>query len=523
MENTRRKRYFFILFPLFILAEFFISPARAEQTNHVVISEIQAGTENGADDEFVELYNPTNQEINLTGWELRKKNSSGNENNLVSSKKFVGTIGAKHFFLIAHENYKGNMVKDLVYSANSNNLSYDNNSVILYDSNGQSVDEWAWVQLLKGQSLERKAWINDICVSSQSGGEFLGNGCDTGGPNDFEIRAIPHPQNSQSAAEPFMSEAGNTDFAAASNNNLNAFSPLPSPASVNQPNGPEPEFSDKIIISEILPNPAGADKDGEWIELANIGGNRVNLQGWILEAKTKSGGKGYIFSGDNFIGPNGYLLVKRSQSNLVLANTGGEVNLLFPPDKNLSSVFYGAAKEGQSYALINGVWQWTTDITPGEKNILTQIVPGSAGKTSIAETNAEAGKENAVSETVSADNASVDVENGIDAGASGGVVVTGQIIEIAGSQEKVSSPDAKENDVLQNDNFETSGQNLAAAEVGAISAWGSAGEPAQTNNNETKNDPWFWGDMILSALSLFLVWRYQELKKRIKQQNPKQG
>jgi len=592
--NFKLKSLVAIFLTPVLLSGFFVSPARAEQANHIVISEIQAGTENGADDEFVELYNPTNQEIDLAGWELRKKNSSGNENNLVSSKKFVGIIKAKHFFLIAHENYKGATAKDLIYSVNSNNLSYDNNSVILYDSSGQIVDEKAWVQLLKGQSLERKAWNNGICVSSQGDGEFLGNGCDTDGPNDFEIGAIPNPQNSASLAEPFVSPSENVVPGAASNNSTNNISPN----LLNQSSGPvaeagedkegvigeimnfdgsdsfdpdgkelsygwsfgdgksgrketaehaynasgeytavlkvsngiasgedslkvkvsEPEFSDKIILSEILPNPKGPDKDGEWIELANIDGKRVNLHGWILEAKNKSGGNKYVFSGDNFIEPNGYLLIKRSQSNLVLANAGGEVNLLLPPDKNLSSVSYGAAKEGESYALINGVWKWTSSITPGEKNTVSQAVTKSANKTSGGKTIAEAGKENAVSETAIADNAAGDGGNGISEANISGVVVTGRIIEIADSVTASPAAAVSENSAVQDNSPETSGENLMAAEAGAISSLGNTGEPRNENSssNGVKNNPWFWGDMALSALSLFLVWRYQELKKRIK-------
>jgi len=178
---------------------------KAEIPPHLVISEIQAGTDKyGAEDEFVELYNPTDQTINLSGWELRKKNSSGIESNLVDNGDFNGSVAPKSFFLIAHKNYKGSVVPDLRYST-GNDLSYENNSLILYNADyrtGATIDEVVYSGIPKGQSLERKARQGGNCVSAQGKGEFLGNGCDTDDQSDFEIRPAPNPQNSASIAEP---------------------------------------------------------------------------------------------------------------------------------------------------------------------------------------------------------------------------------------------------------------------------------------------------------------------------------
>ena len=108
----------------------------------------------------------------------------------------------KSFFLVVHINYKGSTPPDLIYSANSNNLAYTNNSAVLYDNQANIVDEVGWAEIPKDQSYERRAWQNG-CVSAQVAGESLGNGCDTNNnTNDFEIRSISNPQNSQSQPEP---------------------------------------------------------------------------------------------------------------------------------------------------------------------------------------------------------------------------------------------------------------------------------------------------------------------------------
>src|SRR3989344_2714382 len=65
---------------------------------YVVISEVQIGG-GVADDEFVELYNPTESSVDLSGWRLTRKNTAGTtENNLVAS--LSGSIPAHGYFLI---------------------------------------------------------------------------------------------------------------------------------------------------------------------------------------------------------------------------------------------------------------------------------------------------------------------------------------------------------------------------------------------------------------------------------------
>ena len=121
----------------------------------LLIYEIQVGTEINSKDEFIKLYNPNPQLVNLDGWSLKKKTKSGSEYNLVSSRKFKGKIISGGYFLIAHKEYQGNQAPDLLYSANSNHLAYSNNSVLLYNENGKFVDKFSYTKIEKGQILKR--------------------------------------------------------------------------------------------------------------------------------------------------------------------------------------------------------------------------------------------------------------------------------------------------------------------------------------------------------------------------------
>jgi len=105
-------------------------------TDHVVISEIQTSGSGDTDDEFVELYNPTNNAVNLNNWKLTKKTQLGTESDLVTS--FSGSIPAHGYFLIAHNDYDGTPVEDITYNVT---ILADNNTVLLYDELSSLVDK----------------------------------------------------------------------------------------------------------------------------------------------------------------------------------------------------------------------------------------------------------------------------------------------------------------------------------------------------------------------------------------------
>lgn len=111
----------------------------------IIISEIQTAGEN-SQDEFVELFNPNQQEANLSQWSLKKKTASGTEMNLVSAQDFEGTIPPQGYFLIVPTSsddghgYQGIISPDLYYSSSSNSIA-DNNTVLLYNPLDQLADK----------------------------------------------------------------------------------------------------------------------------------------------------------------------------------------------------------------------------------------------------------------------------------------------------------------------------------------------------------------------------------------------
>ncbi|PIR43979.1 hypothetical protein COV23_02380, partial [Candidatus Wolfebacteria bacterium CG10_big_fil_rev_8_21_14_0_10_31_9] len=172
---------------------------------------------------------PTDNQIDLTNYSLKRKSSivSTSTQTLASASVFNGKfISAKGFFLIASSEYQGSANPDLRYSSQSYHMAYDDDSIILLNNN-QIIDQVDYTAIDEGQSLERKAFQNNLCVSAQGQGELLGNGCDTDNASDFEIRTIPNPQNSQSLLEPRENQEETTitqsDSSVRSSTNISRF------------------------------------------------------------------------------------------------------------------------------------------------------------------------------------------------------------------------------------------------------------------------------------------------------------
>lgn len=196
---------------------------------HVVISEVQvSGVDAG--DEFIELYNPTDAAVDMSGWSLQYAGAGAEITSSTMKdrkKNFLATssITAKSFFLVGRglhsetgtDGYRGSTVPDMTYRsgislsgasagaklflvASTTPIGSESDTIILdaFDYTSTTVPE-------AGASLERRAWSNNLCHSVIPGGsgEFLGNACDTGVfADDFELRATSNPQNSGSFVEP---------------------------------------------------------------------------------------------------------------------------------------------------------------------------------------------------------------------------------------------------------------------------------------------------------------------------------
>ncbi len=144
--------------------------------SRILISEIMAGSNVSSYDEFVELYNAGSQAIDLTGWSIKKRSSTGSESILVAASRLEGLkILPNHYFLAANASATLPLTPDVLWPK-SYTLAYTQNAVILYDSGGVKTDEVSWNEIPKDESYVRDSWSS----------------------NSFHISAAPTPQNSAS-------------------------------------------------------------------------------------------------------------------------------------------------------------------------------------------------------------------------------------------------------------------------------------------------------------------------------------
>lgn len=134
---------------------------------------------------------------------------------------------------------------------------------------------------------------------------------------------------------------------------------------VDQPGAAMPKA--RLRLTELLPNPAGLDKEGEFIEIYNAETKAVSLVGWQLEV----GSRKYTFPAVT-IAAQDHLALGYQTTRLVLANAGATVALKNPDGRAVDTVTYPAGEENHSFALIDGQWRWTAELTPGEENVLKQ-------------------------------------------------------------------------------------------------------------------------------------------------------
>ena len=163
----------------------------------ILINEIKvAGKDEDAKtmvyDEFIELFNSNEFEVDLTDWYLQKKTSqSGDFSSLVPSTLFDGkTINSLGYLLITHSSSTYTSIADILIS---NYSVTDNNTIILKNPNREVVDKVGFgeandcevncvINPEPGQSIQRK-YIDDNFLDSDNNA------------NDFEIQNRPSPKS----------------------------------------------------------------------------------------------------------------------------------------------------------------------------------------------------------------------------------------------------------------------------------------------------------------------------------------
>jgi PKD repeat protein len=396
---------------------FYPSLVKAE-TRVVIINEIAwMGTNVSYNDEWIELYNPTNQEINLEGWTL--KATDGTPEIILT-----GTIPAQGYFLLERSDDESvpEIIADQIYTGA---LSNSGENLELRDSQNNLIDAvncqdgWLAGDNQTKASMER--------IDPFQGGSLADNWAtnldQVGTPKalnsvaSFEVPSeepevseepvfIPsavqnHPPTAQAGQDKialvgqeivfdgsfsfdpdndpltFFWNFGNGQTASGSQVATTYQYPGQYVVTLKVSDGSLEDtdqisviiYPTRILISEFLANPVGQDEEGEWIEIYNPSDFWVNLSGWQID-DAEGGSQPFVVPENTFLKPKNYLVFSRQITKIALNNDQDEVRILFPHGEISDAVQYQENQEGIAGARKGERIFWTEVLTPGTANLV---------------------------------------------------------------------------------------------------------------------------------------------------------
>ncbi len=272
----------------------FFSSARAEQSS-ILINEIAwMGTEISSTDEWIELFNPTNMSIDISGWFLRARDGQ-------PSIGLEGIIPARGYFLLERtdETSVPQKTANQIYVGSLTNTG---EYLELFDSEENLFD---YINMSTG-------WEHGDNDTKRTMERVLGSTWQT----SLNIGGTPGSLNIVEEVEVLVTEE-NEETPTVTYNTTYSYS--------------------DILINEIVSDPA--DGDTEWIELFNNTSQKIDLEGWYIAE-----GSGTKTSLEGLLSAQGYFVVESPGGNL--NNDGDEVLLFSPSDKLINDVVYGEWNDG---------------------------------------------------------------------------------------------------------------------------------------------------------------------------------
>lgn len=123
-----------------------------------------------------------------------------------------------------------------------------------------------------------------------------------------------------------------------------------------------------LTITELLPNATSYDTGNEFIEIYNPNNRPINLSGYTIQLGPEFT-KVYVLS-DQIIAAGTYLVFSDTQTGLILPNSSASLRLVAPSGDVVSlTASYEQPGDNSAWGLIDGFWQYTNQPTPGAANL----------------------------------------------------------------------------------------------------------------------------------------------------------
>lgn len=280
-------------------------------TTHLVISEVQFAGDGGANDEFVELYNPTDNPVDISSWSIQRETAT--ESPSFTKKNFTSPaiVPAHGYYLIAHTSYNGSVPADMSHgsftlTSTGATIFLVNDQVLLIAGNEESiVDKVA----IGTSALHAEGSPFPTIPETEESVERTGDDTNNNSA-DFFLQTNPNPQNS-----------GGVPSLTGSPSPTSSISPTPTDSLTPTPTGAPAPAGGEVVINEVAWMGTVANSNHEWIELYNTTGSSVDLTDWTLSAADGSPNITLVGS----IPANGYFLLERSSDDTVKNITAEQI------------------------------------------------------------------------------------------------------------------------------------------------------------------------------------------------------
>lgn len=339
----RARTLLFFLFVSFFLI-FTSSRDVFAGTELLRISEVQlSGGEGKTDNDFVEIFNSSTQDVSLDGWRLSKKTESGKEYSLRVFPNGMH-IAAGKFFVWANskDGFSGSLSADVASTA----TIAEDNTILL---------------------------CHDVCIDADNVVDKIGIGSKS---YEYETSPAFVPMGGRSVARKFN---GGTIIDADDNASDFVLNCTPSPGHQDVSICKDKESETKqnwngqstVRFNEFLANPSGDERQEEFIELYNFGETDADLSGWTIHDASKTGS--FIFLDKRIVAAKGFVAVRRSEFSFSLNNGKESLSLIAPDNSVVDVVTYDSAKEDVSWAHDGFAWRMTKHLTPGAENVFDDL------------------------------------------------------------------------------------------------------------------------------------------------------
>ncbi len=334
---------------------------RKDYPRGVYINEILPSPKENGEDEFIELYNSSDGNIDLADWELRDSSKTGcyifPKNTSIESLSFLTVYRKDYKFAL---NDSGD---ETVYLFDPN---ADEASKVSYSDAGEDVsynfdgENWRWSRFLtpgeenQFNNLPESKTKNDKNIYVGVWADFSANAKDLDKDNlkytwDFGDGHKSYKKNTRHKYEKAGKYTVVLKIFDGSEDKIETFN-------IEVKEFPRP----KIKIVSVVPNPQGADNKLEYLTIKNNSKKKVDLKGWSVATGAKTL-YNHPITDNLMISPGKTAKITRKISKFNLNNKKSKIELRYPDGEVAAKVKYnkkGGVENDEVYEKTGNGWDW---------------------------------------------------------------------------------------------------------------------------------------------------------------------